>query len=102
MNIRDANIHKAVNLIRVRNGERYGWLVGGRSAPDVDQKPRIRDLNVRGRAFAIAFAQNATAEDFFLPASRSIDIGDGEKMCDAESLPRGHLIAFLFDLYTVH
>jgi hypothetical protein len=53
-------------------------------------------------AAAVASAQNATAEDRFVEASRSVDVGDGEKMRDADPLPRGHLIALLFDLYAVH
>src|SRR4029079_5477714 len=46
--------------------------------------------------------QNASAEYFFIVASRSLDVGDGEKMCDSEALLRWHLIAFLLDLYLVH
>ena len=33
---------------------------------------------------------------------RILSRGDGEKMCDGEALPRGHLIALLCDLYAVH
>src|SRR5271154_3366543 len=54
-NIRNANIHKAADLIRVsEDAKRYRWLVGGRSASDVDKQPRIRDLNVPRRALAVA------------------------------------------------
>src|ERR1700733_15296404 len=102
MDIRNADIHKAVNLIRVGDAERYRRLVGGRPAPDVDKQPGIRKLNVRGRAFGVAAAQNATAEDLLIKASRPVDVGDGEKMCDGEPLARGHLIALLFYLYRVH
>ncbi len=101
LNIRNADIHKAVDVIRVGDAKRYRRLVGGRPAPGVDKQPSIRDLNVRRRADAVAFAQNATVEDLFVEASRSVDVGDGEKMCDADSVPRGHLIALLFDLYAV-
>jgi hypothetical protein len=69
--------------------ERHRCLVGGRATPDVDKEPRIRDLNVRRRALAVASAQNATAEDLFIEASRPVNVGDGEKMCDADPLPRG-------------
>jgi hypothetical protein len=33
---------------------------------------------------------------------RSLDVGDGEKMRDADPLSRGHLIALLLDLYAAH
>src|SRR6202158_3426673 len=102
LDIRNAYIHKPVDLIRVGDAERYRRLVGGRPAPDVDKEPSIRDLNVRGRAFAVASAQNATAEDLLIEASRPGDVGDGEKMCDGEPLARWHLIALLFDLYRIH
>ena len=90
MNIRNADIHKAADLIRVGEGaKRYRRLVGGRPAPDVDEEPSIRDLNVRRRAIAVASAQNATAEDLLIEAGRPVDVGNGEKMCDGEPLARG-------------
>jgi len=89
MDIRNADIHKAVDPIRVGDAERYRRLVGGRPAPDLDEEPSIRDLNVRGRAFAVASAQNATAEDLLIEAGRPVDVGNGEKMCDGEPLARG-------------
>ncbi len=49
LDVRDADIHKAVTLIRVGDAERYRWLVWGRATPDVDKQPSIRDLNVRAR-----------------------------------------------------
>src|SRR5207247_74025 len=106
-NIRNADIHTAADLMRVgEDAKRYRRLVGGRPggrpAPNVDKEPSIRDLNVPRRALAVASAQSATAEDRFIEAKRSVDVGDGEKMCDADSVPRGHLIALLFDLYGVH
>jgi hypothetical protein len=103
LNICNADIHKAADLIRVgQDAERYRRLIGGRAAPDVDNEPRIRDLNMPRCTLAVASAQNAAAEDFFIEASRSVDVGDGEKMCDGEPVARGHLIALLFDLYAVH
>src|SRR5580658_9916540 len=103
MNIRDAEIHEAADLIRVgEDAERYRRLVGGRPAPDIDKEPRIRDLNVPRSALAVALAQSASAEDRFIEAKRPVDVGDGEKMCDADSLPRRHLIALVFDLYAVY
>src|SRR5271155_5569051 len=103
LNIRNADIHKAADLIRVgEDAERYRRLVRGGPAPDVDNEPRIRDPNVSRRAFAVASALNAAAKDRFVEASRSVDVGDGEKMRDGEPLPRGHRIALLFDLYAAH
>jgi hypothetical protein len=89
LDIRNADIHKAVDLIRVGDAELYRRLVRGSARPDVDKEPSIRDLNVGGRAFAVASAQNATAEDLLIEASRPVDVGDGEKMCDAEPLRGG-------------
>jgi hypothetical protein len=54
------------------------------------------------RALAVASAQSATAEDRLIEAKRSVDVGDAEKMCGADSVPREHLIALVFDLYAVH
>ena len=70
--------------------------------PGVNKEPRVRDLDVPRRALAIASAQNATAEDRFVKSKRSLDVGDGDKMCDGNAVLRGHLIAFLPDLYLVH
>jgi hypothetical protein len=56
LNIRNAEIHEAVDVLRVGDAERYRRIVRGGSAPDVDEEPSIRNLNVRGRAFAIARA----------------------------------------------
>src|SRR5271170_2341059 len=103
MNIGNADIHEAADCIRVgRDAERYRWFVWCRAAPDVDNEPRVRDLEVTRRALAIASAQNATTEDRFVKSKRSLDIGDGEKVCDGDAFLRRHLIAFLLDLYLVH
>ena len=88
-------------MIRVGNAERYRRLIRGRPAPDVENHPDIRELKVRRRV-AVTHGQNASAEDLFVVASRSLDVGDGEKMRDADPLSRGHLITLLFDLYVVH
>src|SRR5262249_31577883 len=82
--------------------ERYRWFCGCRTAPDVDNEPRVRDLDVPRRAAAVASAENATSEDRFVKSSRSFDVGDGQKVCDGKSILRRHLIAFLLDLYLVH
>src|ERR1700688_848343 len=101
LNIRNAEIHKAVDVIRVGDAERYRRLIGGRPASNVQNHPDIRKLKVRRRV-AVTHGQNASAEDLFVVASGSLDVGDGEKMRDADPLARGHLIALLFDLYRVH
>src|SRR6202166_1943703 len=101
LNIRNAEIQEAVDVIRVGDAERYRRLVRGRPAPHVQNHPDIRKLKVRRRV-AGAQAQNAGSEDFFVVASRSLDVGNGEKLRDADPLARGHLIALLFDLYRVH
>src|SRR5579872_4377303 len=100
LNVGNAEIHKAADVIRVGDAERYGRLVRGRPAPNVQNHPYIRELKVRG-CVAVSHGQNASAEDLFVVASRSLDVGDGEKMRDADPLPRGHLVALLVDLYRV-
>src|SRR5258708_24300700 len=101
MNIRTAEINKGGGLIRVGDAESYRRLIRSRSAPNVQNQPDIRQLKVRRRV-AVTQAQNASAEDLFVVASRSLDVGDGEKLRDADPLSRRHLIALLFDFYGVH
>src|SRR6202167_6224891 len=101
LNIRNAEIHKAVDVIRIGDAERYRRLIRGRAAPNVQNHPDIRKLKVPRRV-AVTQAQNASAEDLFVVASRSLDVGDGEKLRDADPVSRGHLIALLFDLYRIH
>src|SRR5689334_12124727 len=96
LNIRNAEIHKAVDVIRVGDAERYRRLIRGRAASNVQNHPDIRKLKVPRRV-AVTQAQNASAEDLFVVASRLLDVGDGEKMRDAEPFSRGHLIALLLD-----
>jgi hypothetical protein len=103
LNICNADIHKAADCIGVGgDAERYRWFVGCRTASRVDQEPSVRDLDVPWRAAAVASAQNATSEDLFIKSKRSLDVGDGEKVCDGKSILRRHLIAFLVDLYLAH
>src|SRR5205823_11035280 len=90
-----------VDVIRVGDAERYRRLIRGRPASNVQNHPDIRKLK-EPRRVAVTQAQNASAEDLFVVASRSLDVGDGEKMCDADPLSRGHLIALLLDLYAAH
>jgi hypothetical protein len=88
-NIRHADIHEAAHLIRVgEDTERHRRLVRGRPAPDVDDEPGIRDLNVPRRALGVPQAQNAAAKDFFVVASRSLDVGDSEEMRSSVRLGR--------------
>src|ERR1700723_2144204 len=101
LNIGNAEIHKAVDVIRIRDAERYRGLIRGRPAPDVQNHPDIRKLKVPRRV-AVTQAQNASAENLFVVMSRSLDVSDGEKLRDADPLSRGHLIALLFDLYGAH
>src|SRR6202043_1955844 len=101
LNIRNAEIHKAVDVIRVGDAERYRRLIRGRTAPNVQNHPDIRKQKVRRRV-AVTQGQNASAEDLFVVTSRSLNVGDGEKLRDADPLSRGHLIALLLDLDVAH
>src|SRR5689334_16418633 len=98
LNIRNAEIHKAVDVIRIGDAERYRRLIRGRPASNVQNHPDIRKLKVPRRV-AVTQAQNASAENLFIEVRRSLDVGDGEKVRYADSLSRGHLIALLLDLY---
>jgi hypothetical protein len=102
MNICNADIHKAVDMVRVGDAKRYRRLVGSRASSDIEKEPGICNLNVRRGPIAIACAQNLAAEDCFVVVSRSADIGDGKKMCDSEPLLWGHLITPLLDLCAAH
>jgi hypothetical protein len=88
LNIGDAEIQKAVDVIRVVDAENYRRFIRGRSASNVQNHPDIRKLKV-SRRVAVTQAQNAGAEDLFIVARRSLDVGDGEKLRDADPLPRG-------------
>src|ERR1043166_5833771 len=48
LNIGNAEIHKAVDVVRVGDAERYRRLVRGRAASHVQNHPDIRKLKVRG------------------------------------------------------
>ena len=99
LNIRHANIHKAAELIPVcEDAQRNCRLVRSRPASNVDNEPRIRDLNVPGSTLAIPSAQNAAAEHPFIEISRSIDVGDGDKKRDGKPITGRHLIALWFDM----
>ena len=90
MDIGNADIQEAADRIRVGcTAERYRRLVRSGPAPDVDNQPSIRDLNMARRTLAVAPAQNAAAEDLFIKISRSVDVGDGDEMCDVNPSRRG-------------
>jgi hypothetical protein len=68
LNICDADIHEAAYFIGFgRDAERYRRFVGRRTAPGVYDEPRVRDLDVSGRALypgvngSAASAANAIA-----------------------------------------
>ena len=63
LNIGNAEIHKAVDVVRVGDAERYRRLVRGRAAPHVQNHPDIRKLKVR-RGVAVTHGQNVSAEYF--------------------------------------
>ncbi len=90
--------------VRIVGGdtERHRWLIGGRPAPDIDNQPRVRDLNVPRRALAIASAQNAATEDLLIKIDRSIDVGDGDEMRNDKPVARRHLVALWFDWCAAH
>jgi len=91
LNIRDAEVHKAVDVIRVGDTERYRRLVWGRPSPNVQNHPDIRKQKVRRRV-AVTEGENASAEDLLVVAGRSLDVGDGEKLRDAAPVPEGTII----------
>src|SRR5262249_60009041 len=101
LNIRHAEIHKVVDVIRVRDAERYRRLIRSRPASNVYNHPEIGELKI-ARCIAITSAQDASAEHLLVVTKRPVDIGDGEKMRDADPLLRWHLIALLSDLYSAH
>src|SRR5215469_4150343 len=99
LNIGNADIHKAAHAIRIGGDtECDRRLVGCRTTADVDDEPRVRDLEVSWRAIAVASAQDAGAKDLFVKSGRSFDIGDNDKVRDGNACLRRHLIAFLSDL----
>src|SRR4030095_13788321 len=87
LNIRDAEIHKAVDVIRVRDAERYRRLIRRRPAPNVQNHPDIRELKVPRRV-AVAQAQNAGTEDLFVVAGRSRDVGGGDQVGSPDTFSR--------------
>src|SRR5260370_42433450 len=100
-NFGSAEIIRAGDFIGVGDAALCRRLIGSGPASNVQNHPDIRKLKVPRRV-AVPQAQNASAEDLFVVASRSLDVGDGEKMRDADPLSRRHLIALLLDLYAAH
>ena len=73
LNIRNPEIQKAVDVIRVGNAERYRRLIRCRATPYVHNHPDIRELKVPRRV-AVASAQNARTEDLLVVIERSVDV----------------------------
>jgi hypothetical protein len=61
LNIRNAEIHKAVDVIWFGDAERYRRLIRGRPAPDIQNHLNIRKLKIRRRV-AVPHGQNASAD----------------------------------------
>src|SRR3954463_13821587 len=99
--IRNPQVHEAVDVIRVGDAQRNGRLVRGRSSANVQNHPGVRKLKVPRRV-AVTQAQNPSTEHLFVVASGSVDVRHGEKMRDADPLSRGHLIGLLLDDYVAH
>jgi len=74
--------------LALRTAERNRRLIRGRPASNVQNHPDIRKLKVPRRV-AVTEAQNVSAEDLFVVTSRSLDVGDGEKIRDADPLSKG-------------
>src|SRR4051812_15669455 len=103
LDVSDADIHETADGIGVgRDAERDRGFVGCGSPADVDDQPRVRDLDVSWRTAAIATAQDATSEHRFVKPKRSLDIRDRQEVRDGEPHLRGHLIAALFDVHLAH
>ena len=102
VNIRNADIQEAADQIGVGSGERHRRFVRGRTAAEVEDEPRVRDLDERRRAAVVASGQNATSEYGLVESNRAVHVDDGEKMRDAKPLSGRHLIGLLRDLYLVH
>jgi len=83
--------------------DEFGYLRTRGISVSLDSKENF-DTNFQGNWFYYdrTEAQNASAEDLFVVVSRTLDVGNGEKMRDTDSLSRGHLIALLPDLYAAH
>src|ERR1700678_3470636 len=103
LNIGNADIHKAADGIGAGgDAERDRRFVGCRTAADVEDDPRVRDLDVAWSAAAVAPAENATSEDLLVKSSRSFDVRNGEKVRDGKAILRRHLIVFLLDFDLAH
>src|SRR5579862_671785 len=103
LNIGDAYIHKAADIIEVgRDAERHRRFIGRGATAEVHNEPHVRDLDESRRALVIAYGQNAAAKDLFVESSRPFDVGDGDKARYGDSVPGGHLVGFLSDLDLAH
>src|ERR1700744_5197903 len=59
LNIRHAEIHKAVDVIRVGHVEHHRRLIGRGPSSDVEDHPYVRELQIHRRAVDVPAAQNA-------------------------------------------
>ena len=89
MDIRDADIHEAAELVRV--GRVLSVTVG---LSGVGPPPTLTIIHVLAiwmypGAPCRHPAQDAASEDFFVKSDRSFNIGDGEKMRDSKPVMRG-------------
>src|SRR5580698_5532708 len=101
VNICNAKVHKAVDVVWVRDAEHYRRLIRSWAAANIQNHPNVFELKVCRRV-AVTQAQNASTENLFVIAGRSFDVGHGEKLRDAKTFSRWHDIGFLFDLYSAH
>src|SRR5580693_953717 len=103
LNIGNADIHEAADLIGIGgNAEHCLWLVGCRTAPDINDEPHVRELEVARRTLGVASAQNATTEHLLVKSKRALDVCDDHKMRDGHPILWRHLVAFLVDLDLAH
>src|SRR5580698_2250997 len=99
MNIGNADIHKAADGIGGGgNAERHRWFIGCGTPAEVDDEPRVCDLDEPRRALVVAHGHNAAAEYLFVKSSRPFDVGNGNKARDGNPILGRHLVGFLSGL----
>src|SRR5580698_1763010 len=99
LDVRHAEIHEAIDVIRIGRAKHHRRLVGRGPSPDVDDHPYIREPQIPRRTLAVGPGQNGRAEYLFVVPERPLDIRNGDEVRDADPFLRRHLIAFLFDSY---
>src|SRR5215469_3752383 len=89
--VRDTNVQKAGNLIRVlRRTKRHGGLIVRWAATDVHNQPTIGNLDDGG----FAAANNAASENAHIKLRRAFHIRYGQEVCYDEALFGRQLIVF--------